>query len=203
MAEITPEMRKAFFDVMYEGAESSQQVEFLNACSPELFDKAIKAAVNASRSIAPDDLRERLTEIILWHSQGYGDFPALTAYAEKHLANYGIGSLRAAEEKTLLETAKLILEMPAFACGSEIAPSDVEWVVNDLSELGVKIGDRFFFLYKGESLVYEEALHDDTKEPMRWRPVGKREFGEVCEPLHHKADVDDGNEWHVLPARKA
>ena len=30
----------------------------------------------------------------------------------------------------------------------------VEWVVNDSAELGVKIGNQFFWLYKGASLIY-------------------------------------------------
>lgn len=64
------------------------------------------------------------------------------------------------------------------------------WIVNDLGELGVKVGDRFFFLYKGDNIVYEEgicdvrdgvALHEDGT-PMHYRIVGKREFGEVCRP---------------------
>jgi hypothetical protein len=55
--------------------------------------------------------------------------------------------------------------------------------VNDLAELGVKIGDRCFFLYKGDSIEYKDGLHDDGT-PMLYRIVGKREFGEVCRPLH-------------------
>lgn len=49
---------------------------------------------------------------------------------------------------------------------------DVEWVVNDLAELGVKIGDQCFFLYKGNSYLGGE----------KYRFVGKREFGECCHP---------------------
>lgn len=56
------------------------------------------------------------------------------------------------------------------------------WIVNDSAELGVKIGDRFFFLYKGDNLEYKTGLHDDDT-PMMWRPVGKREFGECCHPV--------------------
>ena len=55
------------------------------------------------------------------------------------------------------------------------------WIVNDLGELGVKIGNRFFFLYKGESLEYENGTHDDGS-PIMWRAVGKREFGECQHP---------------------
>lgn len=54
----------------------------------------------------------------------------------------------------------------------KLSDDDVEWIVNDLSELGVKVGDRFFFLYKGGSY----------KGGKKWRHVGKREFGECCHP---------------------
>lgn len=57
-----------------------------------------------------------------------------------------------------------------------------EWVVNDMGELGVKIGKKFYFLYKGDSISYEDGLHDDGT-PILWRMVGKREFGETCQPL--------------------
>ena len=57
----------------------------------------------------------------------------------------------------------------------------VTWVTNDNGELGVKVEDKFFFLYKGQSLVYENGLHDNGK-PIQWRAVFKREFGETCKP---------------------
>ena len=53
---------------------------------------------------------------------------------------------------------------------------EAEWIVNDLGELGVKIGDDFNFLYKGRS--YDGGT--------MWRPVYKREFGECCHPLDYK-----------------
>jgi len=66
------------------------------------------------------------------------------------------------------------------------------WIVNDLGELGVQVGGRFFFLYKGDSIEYGVdsigevrdgvALHDDGS-PIKYRIVGKREFGETCWPL--------------------
>lgn len=62
-----------------------------------------------------------------------------------------------------------------------IGPDKVEWVVNDNAELGVKIGHQFFWLYKGESFVYPDGVHDDGT-PIMWRQVSKREFGECCHP---------------------
>ena len=56
------------------------------------------------------------------------------------------------------------------------------WIVNDQGELGVRIGDKFYFLYKGESIVYNPPLHEDGT-PMLFRRVGKREFGETCQPF--------------------
>ena len=52
----------------------------------------------------------------------------------------------------------------------KLSDEDVEWIVNDTGELGVKIGNQFFFLYKGRSYQCEG----------KWRPVYKREFGECC-----------------------
>ena len=92
---------------------------------------------------------------------------------------------------------------------------DVEWVVNEGSELGVKIGNRFFFLYKGMSLEY---THDpDNEDPMQmWRHVWKREFGECCHPWHFikqrtgeyripdnypAVDGSSGGDWKRLPKR--
>jgi hypothetical protein len=93
--------------------------------------------------------------------------------------------------------------------------TEVEWVVNDNAELGVKIGDRFFFLYKGRSLVYgasPETAKDgfaahDNGTPMRWRPVHKREFGECARPEGMNDLRDEAlaawiarDDWHPLPA---
>ena len=58
----------------------------------------------------------------------------------------------------------------------------VKWVVNNLGELGVEVEGVYYFLYKGDSLVYK--LEDGDDSPMWVRPVGKREFGEVCYPAH-------------------
>ena len=59
--------------------------------------------------------------------------------------------------------------------------AEPRWIVNDMGELGVEIGGRCFFLYKGHSLEYPDGCHDDGT-PILYRPVGKREFGETCKP---------------------
>jgi hypothetical protein len=95
--------------------------------------------------------------------------------------------------------------------------NQVEWIVNDIAELGVKIGNQFFFLYKGGSLIYGTdmqsqaagvCLNEDTDPPTRhkWRPVFKREFGECVHPINRKdptiigtVSLDDSDEWQDLP----
>lgn len=74
------------------------------------------------------------------------------------------------------ENEKLKTQLRQQRVGS-LEDKDVEWVVNNLGELGVKIGNQFFFLYKGESLVYDTQ---DSEEPdYMYRKVNKREFGET------------------------
>lgn len=76
----------------------------------------------------------------------------------------------------------------------------VDWVVNDIGELGVKVGDEYYFMYKGSSLIYKNP------EGMKVRPIGKREFGECCHPINYKdptkigtVSLDDSDEWEDLP----
>lgn len=85
--------------------------------------------------------------------------------------------------KTLLKSLKGWMPRRVAVQSSELfGADDVRWVVNDNGELGVEIGGRYFFLYKGYSLEYEDAKHDDGT-PMMVRMVGKREFGETCWPV--------------------
>jgi hypothetical protein len=82
-----------------------------------------------------------------------------------------------------------------------LSPNQVEWVVNDIGELGVRINGTSFFFYKGESLVYTEKHEDGS--PMKVRPVMKREFGEVCRPTHFKREkpeqrYTEGDGWTPL-----
>lgn len=83
-----------------------------------------------------------------------------------------------------------------------IDASMISWIVNDSGELGVKIGRTLAFLYKGSSLEYSTTHHGDGT-PMRWRYVGKREFGECCHPRTMPIDgIDgrytDGEGWHPM-----
>ncbi len=83
-----------------------------------------------------------------------------------------------------------------------LTPEEVEWVVNDIGELGVRIRGVSYFLYKGESLVY--GSEPDEGSPMMVRPVQKREFGEVCHPVGFKplSKLEDryteGDRWGLL-----
>ena len=70
--------------------------------------------------------------------------------------------------------------------GMALRSTDVEWIVNNEGELGVKVGDQFFFLYKGESLMYGNDMD-------QYRPVGKREFGESGPKSSYTESPEDYN----------
>ena len=73
------------------------------------------------------------------------------------------------------------------------------------SKLGVKIGEKFFWLYKGESLVYGNDPHEHGTQ-MRYRAVGKREFGECCHPIHLTSSGErytEGDGWKEIPLNKS
>lgn len=90
---------------------------------------------------------------------------------------------------------------------SELLSEDaVEWIVNNLGELGVRIAGRHFFLYKGYSIEYGDskdsqrngiAMNDDGT-PMMARIVGKCEFGETCKPITHMK-VENGHIYDRTP----
>lgn len=81
-----------------------------------------------------------------------------------------------------------------------LSAEDVKWVVNELGELGVKIGRQFFWLYKGMSILQETVDPSDPNGVKQYRRVGKREFGEVCRPPTWPNNPG-GHEWHHLPYR--
>ena len=83
--------------------------------------------------------------------------------------------------------------------------TEVEWVVNSLGELGVKVNNEYYFLYKGRSIIYKNIKDEDNKL-MHVRTVGKREFGECCHPINYKdptrfgtVSLDDCDRWIKLP----
>jgi hypothetical protein len=89
--------------------------------------------------------------------------------------------------------AEAILAHPGFsgchdapvAAAVQGEPSEseepIEWVVNSLGELGVCSNGRYYFLYKGRSIEYDGNCED--ADVIMVRPVGEREFGEVCKPI--------------------
>lgn len=83
-----------------------------------------------------------------------------------------------------------------------MSKDNVKWVVNDSGELGVCVNGRYLFLYKGDCLEYGsdhlgvrdgQVIHEDGT-PMLVRIVGKREFGETCQPLPHLREKWPGGE---------
>lgn len=86
------------------------------------------------------------------------------------------------------------------------------WVVNNNGDLGVYVNNQYYFLYKGDSLVYENEYdsNGDKKFRMRVRRVEKREFGESCNPVKfvkdeelfeefRKNEFTEGEGWIDLP----
>ena len=82
----------------------------------------------------------------------------------------------------------------------KLKEDDVEWVVNDSAELGVKIGNQVFFLYKGRSFQYSGLKDDGTL--MKYRPVFKREFGESCLPWDAIERKQYGDIKHTRPVNQ-
>jgi hypothetical protein len=89
----------------------------------------------------------------------------------------------AAAAKAACEKALGITTEPE-AKGQDHQDDVPNWVVNNMGELGVEVGGRLFFLYKGKSLEYKPD--EDVK--IFYRPVGKREFGETCKPASYWVD---------------
>ncbi len=59
-----------------------------------------------------DDLVLRLVEIIEWRKKGVAELPALKAYVDANLSHLtDIDTLRMAEDKTLMEAARLLIKI--------------------------------------------------------------------------------------------
>lgn len=94
----------------------------------------------------------------------------------------GVGGPWAVEDDITLITP--VTERMKLA--SKLTKHDVEWIVNEEGELGVKIGNRKFICYKGESLEYQ----DESDSPKYYRSVEKREFGETIRKDDFTIDKD-------------
>ncbi len=98
-----------------------------------------------------------------------------------------------------------LMKLVRRVVGFNLTKEEVEWVVNSSAELGVRIGGRCFFLYKGHSLVYTETpgygreRHIDGS-PMMVRLVKKREFGECAHPTDWEGGekYTHGEDWTLL-----
>jgi hypothetical protein len=81
-----------------------------------------------------------------------------------------------------------------------IEPKEVQWIVNNLGELGVLIHGQAFFLYKRDSIQY-----DTYGEVNAYRPVEKREFGETVRAINVMSDErvelvpPESVDWYPLP----
>ena len=106
--------------------------------------------------------------------------------ADEHKENQRF--IAAANPAVVLELVRRLRELEQQLADANKPPAaaDVEWVVNDMGELGVRVKGVCYFCYKGESLVYEHGIHDGN-EPILHRNVGKREFGEVVYPAKWQA----------------
>lgn len=82
----------------------------------------------------------------------------------------------------LLDVAAILDAMQGKVRSPPNQKKEPRWIVNDSGELGVEIEGRCFFLYKGGNIEYEDGKHDNG-EPILYRSVGKREFGETTWPL--------------------
>ncbi len=66
----------------------------------------------------PEDLVRRLVEIIEWHKSGVAELSALQAYVDANLSHLtDIDALRIAEEKTLMEAARLVVALAGKSHG--------------------------------------------------------------------------------------
>lgn len=84
---------------------------------------------------------------------------------------------------------------------NSLTKEDIQWVVNDVADLGVKIGNKCFFLYKGRTIV---------NNGKKYRKVYKREFGESVHPIDCNRGSsnyigrcgEDENEWFDIKELK-
>lgn len=120
-------------------------------------------------------------------------FPIVSVYTAPVVDEKAI-TLEEANAALRVQVALLERQLRAKEAVVEQEP---KWIVNDNGELGVKVGERFFFMYKGDNLEYEDGVHGDGT-PVRWRGIGKNEFGETCWPKEWTARGYRGKERYTL-----
>jgi hypothetical protein len=155
------------------GRHCARRARDLGACiAGECNPPASSDGVNASEALSIGD--ERILH--LW---------------DTHVA-YETNAKRP-QQPPLTDKDKLAFARAVIAASGECNPPgraegvkavEPKWIVNDMGELGVMVEGRAYFLYKGDNIEYETGLHDDGT-PILYRMVGKREFGETCQPLPH------------------
>ncbi len=83
-----------------------------------------------------------------------------------------------------------------------LTADDVKFVVNDIGEFGVKVGNQFFFMdVDGACFTY------DSEGPANYRPVEPREFPAVSPDLANCASFDEfrsaSNTWQSMTPTRA
>ena len=91
----------------------------------------------------------------------------------------------------------------------DIETKDVTFIVNDSGELGVKISNKTFWLYKDHTpKVYDTAKHENG-DTIMYRPIMKGEFGNECRPVSFDVSIlendgryTEGMGWKKLRRQK-
>lgn len=87
----------------------------------------------------------------------------------------------------------------------DLGPEDVTWVVNSLQELGVRIGNRMFWLYNGGTVEY---MADRVNvENTFWRLLDRHETGKLVSAVDESIDLpvtlSDGKQWWPMVENSA
>jgi hypothetical protein len=80
----------------------------------------------------------------------------------------------------------------------------VRWVVNSLGQLGVQVGEDYYFYDKGRTFQFDAAALNWNGEPVLVRSAGKHEFGEeILSGRMFDNDWLTSGDWRPLPVPSA